>query len=448
MFVRLNDLMTAKVRYLFKKSNSPTFYYRRKIPDSLRPYYNHKQHLLISLKTSNEREAVRLLQKQHSIIESQFKALSAPSTTYEEAARLLKSFNLLPIPKDHQTLHYEEDISQYEVFMMHLEQRSDSPDDLTGAERLAFELLTDSTKPKLEEGLSLLLQSPNLTKKKSQEYTRYVSYFIDTLPTTELDRIRTMHVEDAVKALHPRYKSDTIKKYIQSARKAFRLVARRYELQRANPFEGLEHKTGHDQQSRITFSTEQLNLLSDLIRSKYKEVQSVQILGLLFNTGCRCSEIGGLPLSDIVLNHPTPHVRVRPTDKKDTKTKSSVRSVPLVGLSLSVAEHLVSTATPSQKYAFPRYCKNERFAYESCNAAVNKMLKTVIPEGTSYGFRNALTDRLIESGSNDTYTKTLMGWSKESMLDVYGVTEALGMTSKVMHNMLEFERGTIDSDII
>lgn len=447
MFVRLNDLMTAKVRYLFKKSNSPIFYYRRKIPDSLRPYYNNKQHLLISLKTTNEREAVSALQKVHLKIETEFKVYKAPSNLHEEATKFLKPFNLRLVPLEDQELHYCEDISQWDVLTWEFEKHSESPSDLTGAKRLAFDILTGTSSPKLQEGLSILLENPTLTKKKSQEHTRYVSYFIESLPTTEIEKIRTYQVQDAVKALYSQYKSATVKKYVQSARKAFRLVAKRYEIQRANPFEGIELITGYDEQSRITFTTDQLNKLSYFIRSRYQETATIQILGLLFNTGCRSSEVGGLMLSDIVLSN-TPHFFIRPNPKRRLKTKFSERTVPLVGLSLSIAKHLVSTASPSQEYLFPRYCKNDKFAKESCNAAVNKMLKTVIPEGTSHSFRHALRDRLTNSGCLDSQVETIMGWFNGSMLGNYGKDDFHRIFHNLMQNMVEFERGTINSDII
>jgi integrase len=58
-------------------------------------------------------------------------------------------------------------------------------------------------------------------------------------------------------------------------------------------------------------------------------------IGLIqLNTGMRISEPSLARLDDLVLEHDIPHLWVRANALTDRKTKTSIRAVPLVGVSL------------------------------------------------------------------------------------------------------------------
>jgi len=53
---------------------------------------------------------------------------------------------------------------------------------------------------------------------------------------------------------------------------------------------------------------------------------------VLIETGARLSEICGLRPEDIRLNHKVPHIHIRPEQKRELKTETSARDIPLVGV--------------------------------------------------------------------------------------------------------------------
>ena len=64
------------------------------------------------------------------------------------------------------------------------------------------------------------------------------------------------------------------------------------------------------------------------------------LLALLIDSGLRLGEATGLSIDDIVLNDPTPHIKVRTHPWRRIKTLASERDVPLVEISLWAAKKI------------------------------------------------------------------------------------------------------------
>ena len=62
--------------------------------------------------------------------------------------------------------------------------------------------------------------------------------------------------------------------------------------------------------------------------------QARLIVYALIETGCRPSEIANLTAEDIHLDVDVPYISIRPKAKRQLKSKSSKREIPLVGVSL------------------------------------------------------------------------------------------------------------------
>ncbi|MEW6124433.1 MAG: site-specific integrase [Pseudomonadota bacterium] len=121
---------------------------------------------------------------------------------------------------------------------------------------------------------------------------------------------------------------------------------------------------------------------------------------LVIETGLRLSEACNLNDSTIILNHPTPHVLVRP-DGREMKTQQSAREVPLVGVALS--------AMRMQPKGFPRY--HDRG--DSLSALVNKVLDThglrPVDGQSLYSLRHTFEDRLTAVEAPEKVVASLMG---------------------------------------
>lgn len=121
----------------------------------------------------------------------------------------------------------------------------------------------------------------------------------------------------------------------------------------------------------------------------------------LIETGCRPSEIANLRPENILLDAEVPHIRIRPTAKRELKSAASSRDVPLVGVSLEAFKRAPN--------GFPRY-------HDRGNSLSAALLKAFHSRGLMptdkhriYSFRHAFEKRMQEAGLDYGLRCTLMG---------------------------------------
>ena len=97
----LFGLYTISMKYLFKRSNRNTHYYKRRVPKDLQSHYP-KPFIEISLKKNDKSIAVALCEIQHKKIEKEFSRLrqGLPKeqviTDYQKTLNKLNEYNLTP----------------------------------------------------------------------------------------------------------------------------------------------------------------------------------------------------------------------------------------------------------------------------------------------------------------------------------------------------------------
>jgi integrase len=141
----------------------------------------------------------------------------------------------------------------------------------------------------------------------------------------------------------------------------------------------------------------------------------------MVETGARPSEIANLHADVILLDHDVPHILIEPRedphDPREIKTESSIRAVPLVGVSLA--------AMKMHPDGFPRYRDNE----SSWSATVgkhlrkNKLLPT--PKHTAYSLRHSFEDRMKNARLDEELRRMFMGHTIDRPL--YGEGGAMKM---------------------
>ncbi|MEO0439175.1 MAG: DUF6538 domain-containing protein [Pseudomonadota bacterium] len=122
---------------------------------------------------------------------------------------------------------------------------------------------------------------------------------------------------------------------------------------------------------------------------------------MLIETGCRPSEIINLQADDIALSDDVPHILIRPRRQREIKTESSIREIPLVGVSLEAAKRA--------REGFPHYNdRNELFS-----ASVMKAFKSrdffPTPLHRVYSFRHSFEKRMQEANIDYGLRCLLMG---------------------------------------
>ncbi|QSY95915.1 integrase [Rhizobium bangladeshense] len=165
------------------------------------------------------------------------------------------------------------------------------------------------------------------------------------------------------------------------------------EPDRRNPFDNLsfKEKRGKKQRARPPFPHEWITdviLKSPALAKMNDEARGIMLV--VADNGARPGEICNLSESQIVLDHPIPHIKIEPRDDPDDpreiKTDSSIRTLPLHGYALAVMRKFPK--------GFPTYRDNEN----SLSAAVNKFMREngLLPtkKHCLYSFRHSFEDRM------------------------------------------------------
>ena len=125
------------------------------------------------------------------------------------------------------------------------------------------------------------------------------------------------------------------------------------------------------------------------------------IIYALIETGCRPSEIANLLPGHIHLDAPVPYISIQPTSEREIKTTSSIREIPLVGISLEAMKRAPN--------GFPKY----RDRPDALSAFLMSTFRTrdLLPtdQHRIYSFRHSFEKRMQEAGIDYGLRCILMG---------------------------------------
>ncbi len=175
-----------------------------------------------------------------------------------------------------------------------------------------------------------------------------------------------------------------------------------------NPFAGLKLKEDNSEAKRPSFSRDWIanNLLDKTLLNKLNE-EARDILLMTVNTGLRPSEITGSLLEDFCLEGPVPYFKVRAhntnTHKRELKTPTTKRDMPLVGVSLFAAKRIVARG------GIQRY----QLSATNYSNTVNKWLRVnrlnESGDHSCYSLRHSFEESLLEMGVDERLRVELMG---------------------------------------
>ena len=275
-----------------------------------------------------------------------------------------------------------------------------------------------------------ILKGLDEDSKAYKDVVRNMGYLTSNLgdhPPHEYSKVEiNSFIRDRCKSV----KTTSVRREFNSICAVFNLVFEEHEIDHFHRFRKLRiPKEGLDSEERDDFTSDQLNLVRDIVGGSPNKIE--QIIGLLIDTGMRSSEAVGLASRDIKLGT-IPHLVIHKNPMRPLKTRSSQRIIPLVGSSLAAAHCL----DLSEEWIFPKYLKTKR-GKESANAAINKRLHKILGPGspTSHSFRHTLTTRLRSVECPEDMRKELGGWAS-SVSAMYGtptdITNKAGYIEKAL----------------
>ena len=221
----------------------------------------------------------------------------------------------------------------------------------------------------------------------------------------------------------------SVKRNFEVVRAIFNLAEREYALDIKNPFANIlliNIKLGT---VRPPLKQEEIKMLQ--VMCKLHDDEMRWLIGLICDTGIRLAEACGLLISDINLDADIPYINIQPHSWRPLKTKSSCRTVPLVGISLWSAERVISNTMG--EFAFPRYCSSSGHKADSASNALNKWMRPYVQKGgVIHSFRHSMRDRLREVECPADIIDQIGGWQSAGVGQSYGQ----GYSIKVMHKWL------------
>ena len=256
-----------------------------------------------------------------------------------------------------------------------------------------FSSAQKASRVKLSDAFEIYIRENPSSHRKKFLYNAslYFGYFMDLFGDVAIEDLRHHHITayrdfQLARGLKP----SSIRKHNNTLNAIINMAFKHYGIDRLSPFRGLRIKGEHERSRELPKVTEGLiqKVKSRLLESDapYRLVALIQL-----NTGMRVSEPALARLHDLVLDHEIPHLWVRRNELTDRKTASSLRAVPLCGISLDAARKLHRLAQGmGSDWLVPSYAHEN--GNTSCSAMINKCLRDL--DFRSHMFRHAFIDRL------------------------------------------------------
>ena len=373
--------------YLWVKGQ--TYYFNRRVPKDVQAHYKASR-IVICLKTSRKDQAIR--------------AARSIAQRLEDYWLSLRLANI-----DVPALHLLRDRPQK---------------------------LSQSSCITLSEALELYLRLKGVNKDKvfRRGAGRNIQSVADVLSDRPLDEYSS---SDAAAyrdyLLKKGLTTNSVKRNFATIRSVINLAIQEHGLECRNAFSKVYLPDLDDAKKRKPIPIENIREIQQECMSIDDEAR--WLVALISDTGMRLSEAAGLSVDDIKLDYEIPHIDLKPHAWRGLKTRGSQRQIPLVGASLWAAKRVKANHTASP-YAFPRYTSAEGTNANSASAAINKWLKSRVPEGcVIHSFRHSLRDRLRAVQCPSDMIDQIGGWSTAGVGQSYGEGYGLTATKEFLRQM-------------
>ncbi len=399
--------------YCYKRGNN--YYYRRRVPDYVSDL-DGRSEILLSMRTSDEKEGVRKAAIYNDFVEEywrkllndgeidkdqEFKLAVKKARAFGFAYKSVIEISQSPLHEIVDRLRSVEDNIEDTETVSSLCGGADKPDIvLNDCLDIYWPLCADKFIDKSEH---------QIRKWKNPRGMAF-RYFIESLGegkrVVDLDRSDILSFRDALntRILNKEIIGDSANRIMRHARDVLIVIG--VELQLDADFKKLFEDLKFTELNRSRPSFEASYVQNTLLNSNSLSGLNDEARMLLYamaDTGARDCEIIGLRHEDIFLNEEIPFIWIRPYDSYSLKTETSERKIPLVGASLFSFRYL-STGFKHYKSA------------DSASSTINKFMRENNLKPTKrhslYSLRHTFKDRLRDIGAPAEVTDELMGHKK------------------------------------
>ena len=367
--------------YLYRKRG--VYYLQKRIPKPLIPQYG-RSILQRSLRTADRTEAVRLSSQIVAALHREWQEL------------------LFALPQDGSSI--------YESL-------------ITGPKQ----------EPSLTEAMHLYVQATG--KEGNQRFIASSERSVAEVISLSGDKtISAYNRSDALKfrdALVSRGSSQaTVKRNLSNVRAIWNYIAREHGIETVNPFANMNYGNAKASVKRLPIPIEDIHKVQKLCLELDDDIR--WIIAAVSDSGMRLAEVIGLTASDVHLDEEVPFVRLSEHPWRRLKTAESQRDVPLIGATLWGLKRAVKSGDGG--LLFPRYCTLEGNKANYASSALNKWLRSYVPDGcVVHSFRHSLRDRLRAVQCPSDIIDQIGGWQTAGVGQGYGVGHSL----TVMHGWMK-----------
>ena len=354
---------------------SGIFKYRRRVPPELQPTIG-KREIIFSFKTKDEAVALIGYKDFHpkaEVMLAKERAKSRPQIIYEATLADLKAAGVLP-----------KEVAAAGPVALTDDERFNA---YSAAALSAFNAMTPAqlARPlsQSDAGTRIVMAGFAGVEKPKIRLSEAVKLYLDDTPTKfnvadlakQCELVRSALVEvmgdanplieaiddDAAEAFRDRMvkagkATGTVKRRVGTIRAILTYVKTTKRLKEfINPFVGLritntDGKTAKERRDALTLAD--IQACVSAISTKNESISDLWVL-MMF-TGARPKELTGLLWTEVDLEHPTPHIWIKPNRLRTLKTSGSDRKVPLVGVALDIMRRRL-TRGGDKAEVFPRY---------------------------------------------------------------------------------------------
>lgn len=446
----LSPIISMTVKYLWSKSTTGSFYFKRRVPLALRQQVG-KEFIQICLHTRDIKVAARLIAGLVAKTNADWHYLRLPvgtttrASTIEQATALLNSYDIdhndptASAGFDHFQDHLDSLLSPASQESIFNSQHISLPIDLSRHLPAVAHTALLMTQGKLEilpsDCLALYQKIRPMKEQAAKTSAIPFAYLLEHLGERDIRKYRRVDANSFIQYLlkTKKVKTTTVKRYIGTLSSSWNLIIKEYELEDAkNPWKELEiPNLGDDSAERLPFTIPDYQKLYSIIGSPQDDLRTM--IMILAETGARLAEIIGLGVDDCHIgpDEQIPYIDLRERPWRTLKNKGSVRKVPLTAKALGAVQTALSLSKPSL-YLFPRYVDGKRTGATAASSTLNKYIRTQGIDLTVHSFRHGMTDLLRESRCADTVRESIQGWAKLKISDQYGK----GASLKIMQEEL------------
>lgn len=459
-------IFTLKIKHSWKKPNSKTIYYRRRIPKGISKNYD-TSYIVRSTGQTVLNLAAKEILRINTEVESEWQRLKeygqrgfSTVATLDDATSLLNDFGLNVNSKDQKTRSDQDEINSNE-FVNHIESKLPNiafekiHHESNSDNAFFYEILKEYLQPYearavhiFKNGVTLTLSEyPNLyaelsgrdsNSKTVKDIKTNINLILDLLGDREVGDYSRIDANTLIKArLKSGVKTTTISKNFTLINAAIEKVNLEYEIDSKNPFAKPNiPNLGKDKVKRITFSNNEMDILRDWVQDS--DTIIARIIQILMDTGMRIGEVVGLSSSDIKRDdNGLLYIRLKENEYRRLKNDNSERNIPLVGEALNA----VTALDLNQEWLFPGYLDTDKgkFRTTSASNAVNKRIRAILNDDqspTAHSFRHTMATRLRNVEASQDVLREMLGWEKDQA-DQYGEPVSLDIRKKYMLETLK-----------